>query len=1011
MFILLLDVIEVYNQWVDDGCLELKLLQSLKVFTEFLSHCSWDDICHFYGSKLEYEGQVVCVLDILLDCFPLNPGTQKRLNALASWIYQTDLTLTYQNKKLPAIAQPTDTVSYFDIRSLTNIFHFLPFKVSSTFLQRLENFEQQVKTKAHFDSVLFQEFLRFISSSWQEITGSQDSLALVAEREYKSFWRYIIHRFAPSWQQSGKFPTILLYDLLILVDNFYATEGSVDAKQKRKQAVISFLNNLASCPVEDLNYFYSALVEVDGNKCYLLELLIECLHDNASTLANLRLLASWLVKVDGSLVSKRPELDSLYQSMQLGPHFSIGSLTALLEQLIVKPDTDLVRRLNQLIETTRHAATISDQIVSDIRQLYREIWIEKIDTPEDYTRLSRGVNRPLIYLAQCMAGAGYCHGCGLIRMSKNPVRMSEQDLKSALASSHGYVLFDHKIYYVNKEFRAKELPQSNPGDIDRIFPVEFNRLVIATKAQLDSIRVLTEHTLNHPNYYKLLIPTLTQDIDPISKDPVTFHPLTRSILSDRNNELIFLPNCEQHYENYRTFNNPNGVESKPLTTRERQRVQHSAKRFVDCFNRSQQSQSNFGLSKTTIEKLKFMVRRVPAQGLIEGYTYTEEELNSSHAGYNHFIEYMHGLPEDEKRDLHQHPINLHGREYTFLEVFQIIVNQGDCEAKWGKYFIQLVLDYDRNASFDSSLELLAAIATMRRCSARRLWREYAILSNEEVIQRILTIMVSLMTHAFQYIPLTGKSINILDCHNIVTTSGLDIFNKLYPLIEQGTLGAARELYASLIETVVIPALDAGPLKRFADTNDWLRNIRDETLFKPENKVCFDLPHLLVGLWRLAKVNPKLKLKFEPFIELLVQSLTQNTNPHLQWIRLNIKFLQLLKTMGPNESIILQALRKITDPIPQTVLMSTIRDFLVQRQVNQYHELRQSVGFFSASRSSPTVSTEGYRTMLEDELTLAPENESNSVKELITEIQKASLRVLQRDSHDLKSTRRTSSAVT
>lgn len=842
---LLLDMIENYNIRPVDHDFDFTQEQSFNRLCQYMRCCKMDDLTRFYGVLIEFQGQKTPLIDVFIGLLLQSNDTQERLQALAAWIYHVDLSLPQKTLKSPGSTSISRATKYFDIHQLKSLLSNLPFKLRPNFECRLDQFELNLKAKTYIDTGLFHEISCLMSMPWQDIIDPLDELGMVASREYTSFWQYVIHRFAPEWQNKGKVPMIILVELLGLIDNYYRTMDQPHLVMERMNSIISFLNTLGSCTIEDLNYFYATLINKNGRSQYLLEILLECLQDTESLPSNIPLLAKWLYGMNPSLVAKAPALDGVYQTLQAGRHFTVHTLRNLLALLITKPSSSAALQRLSLQQELSVASEITQDLIESIKTLYKTRWHEIIDTAEDYTRLAGGQNTAWIRLAQSLAGAGYIT----------------------------------------------------------------------------------------PHYYRLLIPTLTHDVEFVTKDPLTMYPLTDFILSAseraRNRELIYLPNCVRHFENNRTFFNPNNDESNALTSREKQRMLSAMPQYLACFQLSEQQQNNLGLSQMSVVMLKELVdKTVYADGLILGKSLSETELTQAYQGYEQFLAYIKSLPKEERQDFYQHRIrgNENHHEYTFLEVLEIILNRGECIATYGKLFIKLVVDYNPRVEFSQTIEMLADIASLRRCSERRLYRPPEHSSQTEAVRRLLTLMVSLLTHPFSYYG-RGIPISIQGRVNTVTSSGWELYKIISQAIAEDGLDKANSLYCSLIQTIIEPALKKTSLTRSNDTLFWLQSIENGTLFNMVDRTSFEPALLLTVLCKMIMSDRKLGVLIEPYMDDLIEILANEKNSHVQWVRINVGFFECLKRMTElQRKSVLDALRQPTEVIPPSDVLKAIADY-------------------------------------------------------------------------------------
>ncbi|MGQ3890281.1 hypothetical protein ACQUW5_14860 [Legionella sp. CNM-1927-20] len=458
--------------------------------------------------------------------------------------------------------------------------------------------------------------------------------------------------------------------------------------------------------------------------------------------------------------------------------------------------------------------------------------------------------------------------------------------------------------------------------------------------------------LSPPIYYKLLIPTLTHDMDFVTEEKLTVYPLTYYILSEQGDELIFLPNCVNNFKYRKTFYNCNHF--RPFTALEKERIKQSLPHFVNCFNEAEEESYEMPASRKTVLEVKKLVEgTLYPEGLYLGNDITASQLDYAENSYAEFLSYLNSLPEEERLHLLNQTILFEGRKITFLEVLEQVLDKGECLVVYAQYFLKFVIDYDPLVQFPIEWEHKVRIDALRLQSAQKVYSDYNYISSEEAIKRILILCVSVMTHNFRYAPFSGKSLSLWDCSNTITKTGKDIMSLIKKSIVTGNFTQARFIYASLIESIIKPAFINDDYRvtflRYSDTIAWLNKIIDETLFKQSSTTCFEPDTLLMVLWSYKDRSSRIGPQIESFLEEIILTLLQEQNDYLKWIRINIKFFEFLKEMPKEESDeILNQLRGKIEPVPPNTLMQIIRDFLIHRMAWQVARTSKGFGLFKDS---------------------------------------------------------------
>ncbi len=81
------------------------------------------------------------------------------------------------------------------------------------------------------------------------------------------------------------------------------------------------------------------------------------------------------------------------------------------------------------------------------------------------------------------------------------------------------------------------------------------------------------------DYYCFLMPSLQEEVDRITREPLSAKPLSYYILAQDGASLILIENCVNHFREYRTFYNCNKYPTVPLTEDEWNRLSSAHKKF------------------------------------------------------------------------------------------------------------------------------------------------------------------------------------------------------------------------------------------------------------------------------------------------------------------------------------------------------------------------------------------------------------------------------------------------
>ncbi|KTC85097.1 hypothetical protein [Legionella brunensis] len=749
---------------------------------------------------------------------------------------------------------------------------------------------KKVKPRA----LTLKEMFRIRSKKGAELAKEIDN------ETYVNFWDYVIRRIAPTWEKKGKCPEQLLPNLLEIIELYFdakATNGNLkDFHEKLK----ILTRDLEACPLDDINHFYGIEIYGKQRNHYLVDILLDCLNEAPDLEEKLADVARWLCRYDPTLVSKCKNLIPVYEVLKVGEYFDASHL----RQSITKLDVGVAEtkpKIQELLEVIPEAGQITSEIIENIKRLYALRWQKIKDTPDDYFRKPNAENRSWIRLAQYLAGAGY----------------------------------------------------------------------------IDA------------NYYKLLIPTLTHNTDPITQENLTNYPLSHFILSEDEKELLYLPNCvSQHQANgtFYCFSITNRF--RMLTLKELGRLQFAASQFYEYYMQVVATEEvNLPINKETIAALKDLVNgTLNPLALRLSHKITVDQEKIAEQAYIKFFDFLSDLPSDELARLYNHTVIWRAQKKRISEIIEDVQlnetpkvvqvskparvsgtaessfitkpqegllltetlptnkeeppRERECIAVAGQFFAKLVIDYDPQVKFRPGIEELplAALDEMRLCSAKNVFRDWRHIDDKEATRRALTILVSLMTHSFSYVWRTGTALQVWDETNTITATGKELYKALEFALELGDFSKIRFIYTYVMRNIVDKALAQNDIikkyTRYEDTLHWLKTIKDESLFKPENRVCFDPKLLLVTLTPLTrKYGNKSRFLIEGFLEQLVHTLMQPQNEYLQWVRINIEFNKLLSNKSlpsKDRKDILEVLRGASEQVNESEFHHSLINFLVQR---------------------------------------------------------------------------------
>ncbi|AHE66052.1 hypothetical protein Loa_00481 [Legionella oakridgensis ATCC 33761 = DSM 21215] len=410
------------------------------------------------------------------------------------------------------------------------------------------------------------------------------------------------------------------------------------------------------------------------------------------------------------------------------------------------------------------------------------------------------------------------------------------------------------------------------------------------------------------------MPTIQHTMDVVRLECLTAFPLSHYILSEDGTHLILLDNCADNYRIHGNFSKIEETSIEPLTTVEEERIAYANPRFHKYIEilRCQASEQDPPISLKTIRAIKRLVdESLYPVGLLFGYDYDQKQMVAAERAYGVFAEFLHRMPQEERQKLNRQHIIFNNKRVTFAQVLRA-VQQDECIAVYGQYLAQLVMDYAPYLTFQREIELRVDVNKMRSHSRQKVPSDYAYLSHEDALKRLLIIYKSLMTHNFSCWPLHGISISGLGVINTVPPEVNKIFSLLMPMVLSGNFIPAVAVYAEMMESVIKPALRDKSWKtwmtRYNDTHSWLVSIANQTLFTQKDE-WFEPKFLLVTLFPLAQDRSFICPPLKVFLEKLVYIYLTSGSQVMRDAMINAQFATLLRDLDePVRNYILSALK-------------------------------------------------------------------------------------------------------
>lgn len=227
-------------------------------------------------------------------------------------------------------------------------------------------------------------------------------------KAYANFFDFLHAEITPQWTTGGgELPRHLLPSLLDMVESYFAEGESEEVAAKFAQKLAVWVKLLQECSIDDVNCLYGQKIVVDGKELFLIDILLDCAMASYPSLHDKMLgLARWICKYDFAFASKKPELAAVYAELNAGQSFDLARLKLELDDLHANTTSRELQDAIHVLRTKLDSKDkIDDEIKRDLKDLYKQRWLQVQGTSIDYTRLQGGVNAHWIRLAQLLCGA------------------------------------------------------------------------------------------------------------------------------------------------------------------------------------------------------------------------------------------------------------------------------------------------------------------------------------------------------------------------------------------------------------------------------------------------------------------------------------------------------------------------------------------------------------------------------------------------------------------------------
>lgn len=172
---------------------------------------------------------------------------------------------------------------------------------------------------------------RLRAVSIQELSRIHRQAIGINKFKAKNIWSYLNSRVFPRLGDRGEIPVHLLSFLLELVNAYFAAQSGAFSFAEFRKQFLSWLKKLMKRPMADINAFYGAVLEVNQQEKYMLELLIAIYNAEGFTLApHFLAIAQWLNQFNPLYVIEDGHKTPVCQALQDSQHGLRHEFTPLL---------------------------------------------------------------------------------------------------------------------------------------------------------------------------------------------------------------------------------------------------------------------------------------------------------------------------------------------------------------------------------------------------------------------------------------------------------------------------------------------------------------------------------------------------------------------------------------------------------------------------------------------------------------------------------------------------------
>ncbi len=938
----LLELVDIYflesKKMVDSGSFRKHLLS----WSLYIQSCSKHDLNNLYGQRINVGQKTVFLVEILLNCLKTESKEYYSLNneiiSIARWLSDFDASFVCHATELDGLYEELYVGRYFDVFQLKKYLTMLCQTCTGDMSQSIEMLIDSLSNKAEIDAFTIESLEILYQKRWINI----ENTALDYRRSKQSVnepWVRLAQLLSPNYLESNYFlflmPTVCQQSLI---------DGLLNQSHNTPSYFV-FAGKLYDNFSNNYGFLFGSSKPIWGEYPRpLMPLLLEL-------------------------------IDLYFQNEKNENHIII--MRKNLINWIVQLERDFIEDINFLYSRS--------VLVAGEAYYFRDVLLSLlINSSFDLTDEMVGLARFL-----CEYDASYIVNCSALSDLYNELHVGPAFGIKDLRSKINYLITDCSSVILCRQFHLLIEMMSNVSIIDEAVIELVLKLFELRWLEMDNepyridlkwvrlAQALSGAKYITSNYYRVLMPT-TPDFDSITGEPLTNYGLNHYIFSKKT--LILLDNVaakyrsdqRYDYESFMQFKearflyNCNVVPPKPFSATERNSLQHASKKFHKYVKLTYSAEEiDEAIELSTVNALSRLVDlSLYPSGLASVMDiFSKKELDSIDGAYYQFQLFYEQLPEDERQRLNDQIICYRDVYKSFKKVL-LDVERQECAAVAGQYILQLVIDYLPERRFKSTIEkgiefafmgrrelATVGIHKMRANSRKKQLRD--VQSFERYTQLLI---VSILTHSFDYLWFESSSVSVLDCSNLVINIAKRLFYKLMAMLDSGDYSN----YPDIVYTEVNLALsDSGLITgiRSLKTRSWLESIADHS-FSGEDMFFYEPEQLLSVILPLTKGDFSLKSQLEEFLDELVRTCAQESENYLlNKIRVNIKFIQLIRSFAeePRVNILNRLERSKGQLYESNEFKELCTEFLMQRMaaLGSAGFQRQSHLFFKSPQITKT----------------------------------------------------------